>query len=280
MTIYGYVRVSTSRQTEGDSLDTQQRQLDGYAMQHGWTLAQVFREDVSGSVPLAERVEGAKLLALVKPGDAIVAAKLDRVFRSALDALQMVEELQRRRVSLHLLDLGGDVSGNGMSKLFLTIAAAFAEAERARIRERVSQAKRDQRQQGRYLGGKVPFGFKVGKDGKLVEDAAEQAIILHARDLRAKGATLRAVQAAIDVQHDRALSLDALHRVLGERNTSTATVDHPTPSGNANNATMQMLKAPTTQRMNTSTATVDHATPSGSANSVTRKMMARIKDAG
>jgi hypothetical protein len=33
-------------------------------------------------------------------------------------------------VKLHLLDLGGDIAGNGLSKLFLTIAAAFAEAER------------------------------------------------------------------------------------------------------------------------------------------------------
>ena len=34
-----------------------------------------------------------------------------------------------------LLDLGGDIAGNGISKLFLTIAAAFAAAERDRIRE-------------------------------------------------------------------------------------------------------------------------------------------------
>ncbi|MCO6415960.1 recombinase family protein [Siccirubricoccus sp. KC 17139] len=218
MAVWGYVRVSTGRQAEdGESLDVQWRQLEGYAMQHGWQLDKVFREEgVSGAVPLAERPEGAAMLAAAKAGDVIVAAKLDRVFRSALDALQMVEELQRRRVSLHLLDLGGDVSGNGMSRLFLTIAAAFAEAERARIRERVTQTKRDQRQRGRYLGGKVPFGFRVGDDGELVEDAAEQAIIAHARDLRAGGATLRAVRQAVEVQHGRKLSLDALHRVLKE----------------------------------------------------------------
>src|SRR4051812_5019085 len=34
--------------------------------------------------------------------------------------------------------LGGDIAGNGLSKLFLTIAAAFAEAERDRIRERIT----------------------------------------------------------------------------------------------------------------------------------------------
>jgi len=44
--------------------------------------------------------------------------------------------------------LGGDIAGNGLSKLFLTIAAAFAEAERDRIRERISQVKADQKARG------------------------------------------------------------------------------------------------------------------------------------
>ena len=98
----------------------------------------------------------------------VIAPKLDRLFRSALDALQVVEDLRKRGVSLCLLDLGGDISGNGLSKLFLTIAAAFAEAERDRIRERIGQVKADQKARGRYLGGIVPFGFRRGESGELV----------------------------------------------------------------------------------------------------------------
>jgi DNA invertase Pin-like site-specific DNA recombinase len=40
-----------------------------------------------------------------------------------------VDELRERGFSLHLLDLGGDISG-GLSKLFLTITGAFAEGRR------------------------------------------------------------------------------------------------------------------------------------------------------
>jgi hypothetical protein len=76
-------------------------------------------------------------------GDVVIAAKLDRLFRSAIDALTVVEDLRKRVLALHLLELGGDISGNGLSKLFLTIAAAFAEAERDRIRERIGQVKAD-----------------------------------------------------------------------------------------------------------------------------------------
>jgi hypothetical protein len=81
----------------------------------------------------------------------------------------------------------------------------------------VTQVKRDQRQRNRYLGGIVPFGFRVGEDGGLVADEAEQAVITKARSLRADGATLRAIQAALKVQYGRKLSLDALHRVLSDR---------------------------------------------------------------
>ena len=51
----------------------------------------------------------------------MITAKLDRMFRSALDALDVLGGLQKRGVSLHMIDLGGDVTGNGISKLVFTI---------------------------------------------------------------------------------------------------------------------------------------------------------------
>ena len=108
----------------------------------------------------------ARRCSLLEKGDVVMSPKLDRLFRSALDALVVVEDLRKRGVALHLLDLGGDISTNGLSKLFLTIAAAFAEAERDRIRERVGQTKVDQRAQGRFLGGVVPFGYR--REGELL----------------------------------------------------------------------------------------------------------------
>ena len=129
--------------------------------------------------------------------------KLDRLFRSALDALKVVENLKTRGVKLHLLDLGGDIAGNGLSKLFLTIAAAFAEAERDRIRERIGQVKADQKARGRYLGGKVPFGFRRGDDGELVPHEAEQEAIREMVALRAQGKALRAIAEAVQAKGHR-----------------------------------------------------------------------------
>ncbi len=137
----------------------------------------LIEEGVSGSVPVEERPIGGVLFAKLERGDIVIAAKLDRLFRSALDALKVAESLKGRGVKLHLLDLGGDIAGNGISKLFLTIAAAFAEAERDRIRARIGQAKADQKSRGRFLGGDVPFGFEVGADGALVPVEEQQAAI-------------------------------------------------------------------------------------------------------
>jgi putative DNA-invertase from lambdoid prophage Rac len=199
MAIYGYCRVSTLKQAnEGESLDVQRRQLEGYAHMHGLTLTEVaVEEGVSGSVPVEERPVGGQLFAKIARGDIIIAAKLDRLFRSALDALKVVESLKTRGVKLHLLDLGGDIAGNGLSKLFLTIAAAFAEAERDRIRERIGQSKADQKARGRYLGGIVPFGFRRGDDGELVSHEAEQEAIQEIVALRAQRKPLRAIAAAM-----------------------------------------------------------------------------------
>ena len=197
MAIYGYCRVSTLRQAnEGESLDVQRRQIEGYVHMHGLLLDDIIVEEgVSGSIPVIERPAGGALFARLASGDIIISAKLDRLFRSALDALIVVEDMRKRGVGLHLLDLGGDISGNGngMSKLFLTIAAAFAEAERDRIRERISQVKADQKRRGRYLGGILPFGFKRGDAGELVPVDAEQEVIREIVALRAQGRALRAI---------------------------------------------------------------------------------------
>jgi hypothetical protein len=79
---------------------------------HALTLVGVvIEEGVSGSVPVEDRPVGGQLFATLHRGDIVIAAKLGRLFRSALDALKVVESLKTRGVKLHLLDLGGDGGG-------------------------------------------------------------------------------------------------------------------------------------------------------------------------
>ena len=149
-------------------------------------------------MPLAERGQGQRLLAAVAKGDAIVTPKLDRMFRSASDALATLEELKAEGVCLHMIDLGGDVCGNGISKLVFTILSAVAENERDRIRERIRDVKRHLAAQGVYNGGRRPFGFDV-VDGRLVPNEAEQAKLATMRELKANGASLRDIGRAVGI---------------------------------------------------------------------------------
>jgi len=227
MTVYAYVRVSTARQvSEGESLDVQQRQISGYALMHGLAVDETMVEEgVSGSVPVVERPAGAALFAKLKDGDIVIAAKLDRLFRSAIDALHVQQVLKAKGVRLHLIDLGGDIAGNGLSKLFFTIASAFAEAERDRIRERIGQVKADQRERGRFLGGARPFGYQIAGDGELVEDASEQKAIAKIRALRDSGLSLRAIAEAL-AKDGMSLSHVAVKKVLGRGSNGEEVASH------------------------------------------------------
>jgi DNA invertase Pin-like site-specific DNA recombinase len=144
----------------------------------------------------------------------VIAAKLDRMFRSALNALNVIRDFQRQRISLWLLDLGGDVSGDGIARLVLTILAAIAEFERERIGERIRDAKRHQRRSGQYLGGDRPFGWRVGEDGILVEDEAEQRALADMRKMRDAGISLRNIAAKIEQNYGIQISHQGVKRVL------------------------------------------------------------------
>jgi putative DNA-invertase from lambdoid prophage Rac len=200
--VFGYCRVSTDRQADsGISLDEQERKIEARCRENDWHLEHVYVDaGVSGSTPLGKRPEGARLLAAVRPGYIVIAAKMDRMFRSAFDALQTIESFKRRRISLWLLDLGGDCSGNGISELIVTVLAAVAQFERSLISERIKDAKRNLRRGNKHQGGRRPFGWQFGQANghgrarELVPDEAEQAAIADIVAMREAGATLIAIR--------------------------------------------------------------------------------------
>jgi putative DNA-invertase from lambdoid prophage Rac len=143
--------------------------------------------------------------------------KLDRAFRNAADALATLEELKDLGVGLHMIDLGGDVTGNGISKLIFTILSAVAENERDRIRERIRDVKRHLASQGVYGGGKRPFGYDIveqGDDKRLVPNPKEQAAIARMRALRAEGKPYREIGDHIATKFGVTLRPMTIKRIL------------------------------------------------------------------
>jgi putative DNA-invertase from lambdoid prophage Rac len=221
--VFGYCRVSTDRQVDsGISLD-EQRKIEGRCVENGWQLEHVYIDaGVSGSTPLSKRPQGSRLLAALRPGDVVIAAKMDRCFRSAFDALGTIEGFKRRKISLWLLDLGGDVSGNGISELIMTVLAAVAQFEPSLISERIKDAKRNLRRGNKHQGGKRPFGWQFGEANghgrarELVPDEAEQAAIADIVSMRGAGATLMHIRDTLRVQ-GFAISHQSVANVLARR---------------------------------------------------------------
>lgn len=178
MAIYGYARVSTADQAEGTSLENQARQVEGAAMMLGEDITDIFQDaGASGGTPLEQRPSGANLLDTVQAGDTIIAAKLDRVFRNAQDALNKAQEWKDAGVKLIILDMGMEpVTENGVSKLMFTVLAAVADMERERIADRMQEGRDAKKAKGGFIGGcRAPFGYdKVGQGRDSVIEKNEQ----------------------------------------------------------------------------------------------------------
>lgn len=219
MNVYGYCRVSTLNQAEnGESIDVQKRRIKGYAQMQGFDLKHIYIDrGVSGSKPLGDRKNGKNLLKVIQSGDSVISSKLDRVFRSAEDALATSKVLKKNNIGLHLLDLGGDVNNSGIGKFFFTVIAAFAELERDKTAERISEVKEDQRKRGKYLGGKKPFGYTVDEEGYLVEDYREQHIIVDMKRLRESGKGYLAISKLILEKHKYPLSHMGVKKILARK---------------------------------------------------------------
>ena len=220
----GYVRVSTDEQArEGVSLDMQQDRLRAYCTMAGLELVALVREEgVSASKPIAKRPGGAELARLLAEHGAthVVALKLDRLFRNAVDALNTAGTWDKAGVALHLVDMGGQTinTGSAMGRMFFTLTAAFAELERNLIAERTRQALQHKASKGEAVS-RAPRGLRI-EAGRLVPDPESEGfrLALRARELRAAGWTLARIADQLTAEGFRPMRPGA-----GER-MSTATV--------------------------------------------------------
>ncbi len=201
-----YVRVSTEEQAEeGVSLAAQEAAVRAYCAMRGLDVAEVVIDaGVSAGKALSTRNGGGRVLAMVNRGDvsAVVAYKLDRLFRDCADCLTVTREWDRAEVALHLIDLGGQAidTSTAMGRFFLTVMAGAAEMERNLIRERTAAAMAHMRANGERVG-EVPYGFRLASDGVHLEaEPNEQRMIELVRGYRAEGLSIRGIAERLNVE--------------------------------------------------------------------------------
>lgn len=134
----GYARVSTSAQ----NLDMQVTALTDAGCE------KIYSEKVSG---VAHRERLQECMQYLREGDCLVIYKLDRLGRSLKDLLDIIEQLQKRNISLVSLRDNID-TGSTTGKLVLHIFASLAEFERDLIKERTEEGRREAKKKGVRFG--------------------------------------------------------------------------------------------------------------------------------
>lgn len=199
--VIAYCRVSTDEQaSSGVSLAAQEAKLRAYALAMDLELVRV-ESDAGVSAKTLDRPALQRALASLSAdeADALVVVKLDRLTRSVRDLADLLE--QYFSANHGLISLGESVdTRTAAGRLVLNVMTSVAQWEREAIGERTSNALQHMKSQGKRVGA-VPYGWTLAADAKsLTKDEFEQTVIARARELRATGASLRAIASILASQ--------------------------------------------------------------------------------
>jgi DNA invertase Pin-like site-specific DNA recombinase len=186
--LVGYARVSTQDQTLG----SQVKQLT----EAGVERRLIFKDTASGAKASRPGLE-ACLLDL-EPGDVLVVCRLDRLGRSLRHLVDLVEELQKKKVGLRSLSDGVIDTTTAGGRLVFGIFSVLAEFERELIRERTRVGLDAARARGRRGGrpGYTPEDQRVLAAKSLYEDGRPVGEILRILGIRSKATLYRRLEVA------------------------------------------------------------------------------------
>lgn len=171
--IYGYCRVSSKGQLEGNSLEQQEEEIKAR-----YRDAKICKEQFTGAT--ANRPIFNYVLSQLKEGDTLVVTKLDRFCRKTKEGLEVIEELKGKGINIHILNMGL-IEDSPMGELIVTCLLAFAQFERNMIVERT--------QSGKEIAKKNP-DYREGRPRKYTKKQME-----HARELKDEGHSYKEVTA-------------------------------------------------------------------------------------
>lgn len=160
--IYGYVRVSTDKQT----VENQRFEIEKFVQKENKKIDRWIDETISGTVAVEKRKLGS-LLKRLKKGDILVASEISRLGRNMLQIMSILHHCMKNEVQVWTIKdnyiLGADIQ----SKVLAFAFGLSAEIERNLISQRTKEALARIKADGKHLGR--PHGFNSMKrklDGK------------------------------------------------------------------------------------------------------------------
>jgi site-specific DNA recombinase len=192
-----YTRKSTTENLDMafNSLDAQREACEAYitSQKHeGWIALPEQYDDGGYSGGDIDRPAFQRLLADIKNGlvDNVVVYKVDRLSRSLMDFVGIMETFERNNVSfVSVTQLFN--TGNSMGRLMLNILLSFAQFERELISERTRDKIAAARKKGKWAGGYPILGYDIDPAGRrLIVNDAEAEQVRHIFDLYLKNLSL------------------------------------------------------------------------------------------
>lgn len=171
--VYGYARVSSIGQIDGNSFEDQEELIKS-----NYPDAEIHLEQGSGA---KERKVLNEIMDKAVSGDTIVVTKLDRFCRSTALGLEYIERMRAKGVKIHILNMGL-IENTPIGKLISTNLLAFAEFERAMILERTQSGKAIARQKEGYQEGR-PKTVNIPEEVKQKVDSGEMTVAAACREL-------------------------------------------------------------------------------------------------
>lgn len=170
MKVFLYERVSSEEQVKhGYSLDAQHEALIEFCDRHNHVILGTYKDEgISARKPYTKRPAMVQLLTdleRVKP-DMILFTKLDRWFRNIKEYYKVQDILDKYKVDWKAINEEYDTS-TASGRLYVNIKLSIAQDEADRTSERIKDVQSQLVQQGRVLGGAVPFGYKI-EDKRIV----------------------------------------------------------------------------------------------------------------
>lgn len=227
MNVTGYIFVERS-DAEEQQITRRQHELHEYAVQRGFAIQQFAVErGISVKRPFRKRPQGRRILTESRSGDVVLTGRAEWILGSAREGLRLVTTMEEKNVSLYCRDLDEDISlpqerklrvyegGAGLTRKLLM---ALAVCESSSHGESIKAAKKRMREDGKYIGGPVPFGWRV-RDGFLHRDREQQKIIRRIEKLRGERWSYRDIAVKLKENHDVHLSHEGIRRILHNNNT-------------------------------------------------------------
>jgi len=165
---------------EFNSLDAQREACEAYILSQkaeGWTALPSSYDDGGFSGGTLERPALKKLMEDIERGmiDIVVVYKIDRLSRSLMDFVKMVEVFDRHKVTFVSITQSFNTT-TSMGRLILNILLSFAQFEREVISERIRDKFAASRRKGMWMGGCPPLGYDV-VSRKLVINPLEAPLV-------------------------------------------------------------------------------------------------------